>query len=242
MALGQAKANGVGKVYPRKDRIDENLESADIAPCVRNGHKYITEPQLYDLMLEVKTDKVKPFRKWITSELLPAIRKTGKYEVEPVMEKPKSSDQHAIPEERLKVLELLATMPEYAMETATEILRPYMSGDHPEVDGKTEPEPKVIEFEPPMYRLPDECLKAPEPVPTPKKKAASPAGRTIPFNAKKLLNHLAKNGISHGDLARMSGTSRSVLSNSLTGKSIPGFESRAKWCVALKKPVDWLNG
>ena len=48
-------------------------------PCVRNVHKYITEEQLYDLMLEMKTDKVKPFRKWVTSEVLPSIRKHGAY-------------------------------------------------------------------------------------------------------------------------------------------------------------------
>ena len=79
MALGQVKKNAVGELYPRKDRIDQNLKSAEIHPCVRNGHKYINESQLYDLMLEMKTEKVKPFRKWVTSEVLPTIRKTGGY-------------------------------------------------------------------------------------------------------------------------------------------------------------------
>lgn len=79
MALGQVKKNAVGELYPRKDRIDQNLKSAEIHPCVRNGHKYINESQLYDSMLEMKTEKVKPFRKWVTSEVLPTIRKTGGY-------------------------------------------------------------------------------------------------------------------------------------------------------------------
>lgn len=79
MALGQVKKNAVGELYPRKDRIGQNLKSAEIHPCVRNGHKYINESQLYDLMLEMKTEKVKPFRKWVTSEVLPTIRKTGGY-------------------------------------------------------------------------------------------------------------------------------------------------------------------
>lgn len=79
MALGQVKFNSVGTAYPRKDRIDENLKNAEIIPCVHNGHSYITEEQLYDLMLEMKTDKVKPFRKWVTSEVLPSLRKYGKY-------------------------------------------------------------------------------------------------------------------------------------------------------------------
>lgn len=79
MALGQVKKNKIGTEYPRKERIDENIKNADIKPCVHNGHTFIDESQLYDLMLEMKTEKVKPFRKWITSEVLPTINKTGGY-------------------------------------------------------------------------------------------------------------------------------------------------------------------
>lgn len=77
-ALGQIKISK-GIEYPRKDRIDKNLKSAEINAVVRCGQLYISESQLYDLMLEMKTDKVKPFRKWVTSEVLPTIRKTGGY-------------------------------------------------------------------------------------------------------------------------------------------------------------------
>lgn len=80
MALGQGQWNGRHDVYsPRKDRIDKNLESAEITPVVRSGRQYISESQLYDLMLEMKTDKVKPFRKWITHDVIPSIRKNGGY-------------------------------------------------------------------------------------------------------------------------------------------------------------------
>ena len=81
-ALGQVKmAKGIN--YPRKERIDENVKNADIKPVVHNGQRWINESQLYELMLEVKTDKVRPFRKWITNEVLPSVRKTGKYETNP---------------------------------------------------------------------------------------------------------------------------------------------------------------
>lgn len=79
MALGQFKKNGAGAVYPRKDRINENVKSAEIKPCVRNGHKYITESQLYDLMLEARTDKCRAFRKWLTNEVLPELNHNGTY-------------------------------------------------------------------------------------------------------------------------------------------------------------------
>lgn len=81
MALGQVKKNAVGVCYPRRDRIDENLKKAEITPCVRNGHSYLNESQLYDFMLEARTDKCRKFRKWVTNEVLPSIRKTGNYSV-----------------------------------------------------------------------------------------------------------------------------------------------------------------
>ena len=81
MALGQIKKNGAGTSYPRKDRIEENVKSTEIKPCVRNGHSYITESQIYDLMLETKTDKCRAFRKWLTNEVLPELNKTGSYSV-----------------------------------------------------------------------------------------------------------------------------------------------------------------
>lgn len=80
MALGHIKWNGEHThTSPRKERIDKDMISAEIKAFVHNGRQYLTESQLYDLMLEMKTDKVKPFRKWITSEVLPQIRQTGGY-------------------------------------------------------------------------------------------------------------------------------------------------------------------
>lgn len=41
---------------------------------------FITEPQLYFLMMRSRSDKAKPFRQWVVNDVLPSIRKTGKYE------------------------------------------------------------------------------------------------------------------------------------------------------------------
>lgn len=40
---------------------------------------FVTESGFYDVILQSSSPKVKPFRKWITSEVLPSIRKTGGY-------------------------------------------------------------------------------------------------------------------------------------------------------------------
>lgn len=93
MALGQIKKNSKGVSYARKDRIDENVKSAEIQPCVHNGHKYITESQIYDLMLETKTDKCRAFRKWLTNEVLPELNRTGSYTI------PKQEDKQLTFEE-----------------------------------------------------------------------------------------------------------------------------------------------
>ena len=41
---------------------------------------FITEPQLYFVMMRSRSDKAKPFRQWVVNEVLPTIRKTGRYE------------------------------------------------------------------------------------------------------------------------------------------------------------------
>lgn len=42
----------------------------------------ISESGMYALVLSSRKPEAKPFRKWVTSEVLPAIRKTGKYETQ----------------------------------------------------------------------------------------------------------------------------------------------------------------
>ncbi|MDU5038412.1 Bro-N domain-containing protein [Clostridium perfringens] len=68
-----------GKEYPHKLRINKTLENADIEPVVQGVQQYLTEEMIYDFMFEAKTDKCKNFRKWLSKEVLPSIRKNGAY-------------------------------------------------------------------------------------------------------------------------------------------------------------------
>lgn len=90
MALGYARSNGklAGEhgvhpenkvLFPYKSRIDKVCMNAEIQPVVRNAKPYITESQIYDLMLEARTDKCRTFRKWLTNEVLPELNRTGSY-------------------------------------------------------------------------------------------------------------------------------------------------------------------
>lgn len=45
----------------------------------------INEPGLYSLILRSRKPEAKAFKRWVTHEVLPAIRKTGRYEVAPAL-------------------------------------------------------------------------------------------------------------------------------------------------------------
>lgn len=75
MALGYVTSSG----FPYKSRIQTTMKNAEIKPTSHGVKSYFTEEQLYDFMLEARTEKVKPFRKWLTTEVLPSIHRTGSY-------------------------------------------------------------------------------------------------------------------------------------------------------------------
>lgn len=88
--LGYTK-QAKGNTYLRKDKIvniceslkikglspSDNFETITLNADFDNVR--ITEDALYDLILESKAKNARKFRKWITSEILPQIRKTGGY-------------------------------------------------------------------------------------------------------------------------------------------------------------------
>jgi len=80
MALGYT-CTAKGKIYPYKERINKIVENAEITLVSHSVKRYLNESQLYDFMLEARTDKCRKFRKWITNDVLPTIRKTGAYSV-----------------------------------------------------------------------------------------------------------------------------------------------------------------
>ncbi|WP_044893007.1 phage antirepressor KilAC domain-containing protein [Aeribacillus alveayuensis] len=90
-SLGYTRENGIGVLYIRKDKLINICESLGIKGVTQGvtdipisketdfESTYISEGDLYDLTLESKTKNAKGFRKWITHEVIPTIRKTGGY-------------------------------------------------------------------------------------------------------------------------------------------------------------------
>ena len=67
-------------------RLEEDVISNH--PLETNGgiqqFTFVNEEGLYDVILGSRKESTKPFRKWVTSEVLPSIRKTGSYSVKPM--------------------------------------------------------------------------------------------------------------------------------------------------------------
>lgn len=93
-ALGYVAKNKLGDLYPNKARIDKVCKNCEITGCLHGVNTYLTESQLYDFMLEARTDKCRAFRKWLTNEVLPTLNRTGTYSV------PTKEEQLTLPVEQ----------------------------------------------------------------------------------------------------------------------------------------------
>lgn len=50
--------------------------------AIRSNVVMFNEPEVYRMLMSGRAPQAEPFRKWVTEEVLPTIRKTGKYEAE----------------------------------------------------------------------------------------------------------------------------------------------------------------
>lgn len=75
----------VRQTHPIKDNLGRTQQAT-----------FVTESDLYDVIIRSDSEKAKPFRKWITSEVLPSIRKHGAYLTEQTLEKALLSPDYLI--------------------------------------------------------------------------------------------------------------------------------------------------
>ena len=67
--------------------IDLHALNSEIEYVGNSIATFITESAFYEVLLFSSSHKVKPFRRWITKEILPSIRKTGMYEINGIVPK-----------------------------------------------------------------------------------------------------------------------------------------------------------
>ena len=80
------------------DRLDEDEKGRNLIPT-HGGNQEMTvinESGLYNVILRSDKPQAKPFRKWVTSEVLPSIRKHGAYMTEETLEEALTSPDFLI--------------------------------------------------------------------------------------------------------------------------------------------------
>ena len=109
--VGKDVAGVLGYANPSKalsDHVDgeDKLNNESLSGLGQRGGWLINESGLYSLILSSKLPTAKKFKRWVTSEVLPAIRKTGAYGVQ-VPRTLKEALQLALEqEEKLEALQL----------------------------------------------------------------------------------------------------------------------------------------
>lgn len=115
--VGKDVAEIFGYVNPTKairekvDDEDKLMSKMDTSFGSKDTY-IINESGLYSLILSSKLPKAKEFKRWVTSEVLPAIRKHGVYAVDEVLENPDMliSALQALKEEKAKAKRLTETL------------------------------------------------------------------------------------------------------------------------------------
>lgn len=83
------KAIGISNSRNVKNRLDEDdVRLVDTTDNLGRTQQvtFITESGLYDVIIRSDSEQAKPFRRWVTSEVLPSIRKHGMYATETTVE------------------------------------------------------------------------------------------------------------------------------------------------------------
>ena len=92
-AIGIANARNV------KNRLEE--DDVHLVDTIDNLGRtqqvtFVTESGLYDVIIRSDSEQAKPFRKWVTSDVLPSIRKHGMYATEATVESMLNDPENAI--------------------------------------------------------------------------------------------------------------------------------------------------
>lgn len=120
-----------GDVKQRLDKDVVSTQPLETAGGIQQAN-FVNEDGLYDVILDSRKPQAKAFRKWVTSEVLPAIRKTGGYIATKQDDTPEEIMARALivaqdtikrKEERLKELEAQAEQQQATIEIQTEEIK-----------------------------------------------------------------------------------------------------------------------
>ena len=79
-ALGYKDVNhAISNRVDKEDKVNSKTQGQNVPEFGQRGAWLINESGLYSLILSSKLDSAKRFKRWVTSEVLPSIRKNGGY-------------------------------------------------------------------------------------------------------------------------------------------------------------------
>ena len=86
VAADVCRALEIGDTHKATDRLDADEKGRSSIPTLGGQQEMtvINEPGLYSLMLGSRKPEAKAFKRWITHEVIPALRKTGTYSLKPM--------------------------------------------------------------------------------------------------------------------------------------------------------------
>lgn len=96
LALGYGTGKSLANAVAKHVEADDKGVTEMMTPGGKQNITIINESGLYSLILSSKLPKAKEFKKWVTSEVLPAIRKNGVYATPEFVQKSISDPQWAI--------------------------------------------------------------------------------------------------------------------------------------------------
>lgn len=83
IGLGISQIAKSGNEVVRWERVNKYLGIPTSGDAIERGD-FITEPQFYKLAIKANNETAEHFQDWVTTEVLPSIRKTGGYQAKPM--------------------------------------------------------------------------------------------------------------------------------------------------------------
>lgn len=129
-----AEALGYRNAPDASRHLDEDEKGTQIVrtPGGDQTVTIISESGLYALVLRSRKPEARKFAKWVTSEVLPTIRKTGRYTVQPELQfkMPEEEAMHLAMDYFMKVQQAAdpAKLPKFDGDKALEVARAIVSG------------------------------------------------------------------------------------------------------------------
>lgn len=133
-----------GKEYVRYERVNRYLTEFGMSPLVEKGD-YIPEPLIYLLSMKASNKTAVSFQKWLSTDVLPTLRKTGSYSVEDNIKNEYLTEE--IDEVKFSFGSLeyfFSNIPSKDLETEYKLCKAYYSSYNHRIIGKTVCETKEV--------------------------------------------------------------------------------------------------